>query len=46
LDIGYPIGFYLITIPGHLEIIMQSSILISMSSLMALVFVGIAYLRF
>ena len=44
--IGYPIGCYLITIPGYPEIMIQPSMLISMSSLIAVVLVGIAYLRF
>jgi hypothetical protein len=44
--IGYPIGFYLITIPGYPEIMMQSSMLIRMISLIVSVLVGIVYLCF
>ena len=44
--IGYPIGFYLITIPGYPEIMMQPTMLISMDSLIVAILVGVAYLRF
>jgi len=44
--IGHPLGFYRITIPGYPEIIMQPPMLISMSSLIVVVHVRIANLRF
>ena len=44
--IGYPIGFYLITIPGYPGIMMEPAILAGMSALIIAVLAGITYLRF
>ena len=44
--IGYPIGFYLITIPGYPRIMMEPAILAGMSALIIAVLAGITYLRF
>lgn len=44
--IGYPLGFYLITIPGYPEIMIQPTMLIGMAILIVTILVGIVYLRF
>jgi len=44
--IGYAMGFYIITIPGYPDVMMQPSVLIGVSAVGILVTGGIAYLRF
>jgi len=44
--IGYAMGFYIVTIPGYPEVMMQPSMLVGMSAVVILVTGGITYLRF
>lgn len=44
--IGYAMGFYIVTIPGYPEVMLQPSILFGLSAVGILVTGGTAYLRF
>ncbi len=44
--IGYAMGFYIVTIPGYPEVMLQPAMIFGLSAVGVLVTGGIAYLRF